>query len=298
MAGMKWDSGMRSWLYEIPGMPGSYGLGKPLPGGGFGPYDEIKTNTPGNNSGADNGSADNSTKTGERTIYVPPPAGGTGSDQYAQLLAQIKAENDRIIQQRQEEKAASDAALAAQNKIREDARTQALAALPGIQQKLGADLLDQQKQSFSRLQPQIDARLNALGILQSGALPEAYAKYQSDLESQRQAKLADFSTSAANSLQIQQPIVNAGQNAQGVSDDLLRNIDLGRAGLSRQFALSDVFRQEEMARQQMAQALAEARRARQERSPQFAGSGSRGQNTITTIGPTMDFTPGGNMYPY
>lgn len=225
-------------------------------------------------------------------IVVPPPTGGTSSS-LDQLLAQIKAENDRILQLRQQEKAASDAALAEQNKIREEARAKALAAIPGLQTQLGNDLLAQQQQAFSRLQPQVEARLNALGLLQSGALPEAQARIQGDLESQRQARIADFAVAARGNLELQQPIINAGQSAQGVSDDLLRNIDLGRTAIQRQFALSDIFRQEEEARRQAAIALEEARRARRERSPI---AGSRGQNTITTFGPTFDFTPGGNMH--
>lgn len=132
--------------------------------------------------------------------------------------AEQKATSDRLRQEQ-------DATLA---KVKGE--------VPGIQAKLGEDLLGQQQKAYAKMDPQIEARLNALGLLNSGALVEAKVKAQGDLESQRQAALADFGTNAASRLSIDQPLANSSADIGRQYDSLQRNLDLDKTNLSQRFS--------------------------------------------------------------
>lgn len=187
------------------------------------------------------------------------------NDQKAQL-AQDKADMAANLANQQATQQATNTELAAKQ---EAARQQALASVPGLQEKLGADLLSQQEYAYKRMAPQMEARLNALGLLQSGALPEAQAKYQGDLESQRQATLANFGTNAQQQLSIQAPqaLTEADVNRQSAA--MNANLALGTQNLSQQFANQNIANQNNLAYEQYVGQLEGARNAA---SQQAAGA--------------------------
>ena len=173
-------------------------------------------------------------------------------------MAQDKADMAANLKAQEETQRATNTELAGKQ---EAARQQALASVPGLQEKLGADLLSQQEYAYKRMAPQMEARLNALGLLQSGALPEAQAKYQGDLESQRQATLASFGTNAQHQLSIQAPqaLTEADVNRQSAA--MNANLALGTQNLSQQFANQNIANQNNMAYQQYVGNLEAARNA-------------------------------------
>lgn len=133
--------------------------------------------------------------------------------------------------------------------------------IPGMQAQLGDDLLKQQQHAYTRMAPQMEARLNALGLLQSGALPEAQAKYQGDLEAQRQAALADFGTNAAQRLNIEQPLANSSADVGRQYDSLKSNLDLAKTNLSQTFANQNNANLNQASREQYLAGLAAANNA-------------------------------------
>lgn len=150
---------------------------------------------------------------------------------------------------------------ATEERLRQEQATalsKAKAEVPGIQNQLGSDLLAQQQTAYNKLSPQIEARLNALGLLQSGALPEAQAKAQGDLESQRQATLAQFSTNAAQRLSIDQPLANSSSDVSRQYEGMQRNLDLDRQNLSQRFANDSNSYQNQIARNQYLAGLSAA----------------------------------------
>ena len=253
----KWDPQFQRWVDTYGEIPGTGGGGST--GGGPAPSPEPAPN--------------------------PAPV---KNDPYQDYLRRIEEEKALLKQQTEAESRLNKEAFDRQQAARERARSEALAALPGIQSQLGEDLLKQQTTAFERINPLIEQRLNALGLLQSGALPEAQAKYQKELESSRQAKLADFGTNAQQQLMIDVPLASSQADADFIKQGHLGAIDLSRAGFSRQFGLYDVYAQEQRARSEMERALEEARRARQERRSNPV--------SYTNFGGSYDFTPGGNSY--
>lgn len=210
---------------------------------------------------------------------------GTGYGVYASIQAQ-KSMQRNIDQQRQDarqaeqrqaaqmaqDKADMAANLEAQKKTQEEtnirlaaeqeeARQKSLASVPGMQQQLGSDLLAQEQAAYKRMAPQMEARLNALGLLQSGALPEAQAKYQGDLESQRQAQLAQFGINAQHQLNIQQPLANTSADVQRQSQAMQANLGLSQQNLSQQFANQNIANQNALAYQQYLGQLESAKNA-------------------------------------
>lgn len=181
-------------------------------------------------------------------------------------LTQDKADMEANLAKQTAEQTATNEKLAAKQ---EAARQQALASVPGLQEKLGEDLLSQQEYAYKRMAPQMEARLNALGLLQSGALPEAQAKYQGDLESQRQATLAQFGMNAQQQLNIQAPqaLTEADVNRQSAA--LRANLELGSQNLSQQFANQNIANQNNLAYQQYVGQLQGAQNAA---AQQAAGS--------------------------
>lgn len=172
-------------------------------------------------------------------IYAGEQAKKQAQNQYND--AQARAERARAEDQarltegerRQEELAAKQAAeqKATQERVR--------AELPGMTDQLGADLLKQQEYAYQRMTPQMEARLNALGLLQSGALPEAQAKAQGDLEAQRQAALADFKTNATREIEIARPY-----------EDMKSRLDTERTNLAQTFANQNAYSQNQTGREQ------------------------------------------------
>ena len=147
-----------------------------------------------------------------------------------------------------------------------DQRTKTLAELqakvPQLRQQMGDELLKEQQHSFERMNPIIEQRLNALGLLQSGALPEAQAKYQADLESQRQARLGEFEIGANQNLQLNMPWDISEQDLGLAADTMANDMDLQRAMLQRSFSNSDALSAEIMQRELAAQAAAQANKQR------------------------------------
>lgn len=188
------------------------------------------------------------------------------AEQQRQQQLQDKADMAANLANQTETQRTTNTELAAKQ---EAARQQALASVPGLQEKLGADLLSQQEYAYKRMAPQMEARLNALGLLQSGALPEAQAKYQGDLESQRQATLANFGTNAQQQLSIQAPqaLTEADVNRQSAA--MNANLALGTQNLSQQFANQNIANQNNLAYEQYIGQLEGARNAA---SQQAAGA--------------------------
>lgn len=162
---------------------------------------------------------------------------------YDRQVAEQKATEDRL-------RAEQTAAIA-----------RARGEVPGLTTKLGEDLLGQQEHAYARMAPQLEARLNALGLLQSGALPEAQAKYQADLEAQRQAALADFRGSADRELSIDRPLAASSDDVNRQYENMRRNLETAGTNLSQTFANQNAYNQNEAARQQYLAGMASANNA-------------------------------------
>ena len=180
------------------------------------------------------------------------------AEQQRQQQLQDRAAMEKNLADQTATQTTTNKELAAQQ---ESARQQSLGALPGLQDKLGRDLLSQQEYAYKRMAPTMEARLNALGLLQSGALPEAQAKYQGDLEAQRQATLAKFGTDAQYQLNVQAPqaLTEADVNRQTAA--MNANLNLGTQNLSQQFANQNIANQNNLAYQQYVGQLESARNA-------------------------------------
>lgn len=162
-------------------------------------------------------------------------------------MAQDKADMAANLAEQKKTQEETNTKLAAEQ---EAARQKSLAAVPGMQQQLGSDLLAQQQAAYTKMAPQMETRLNALGLLQSGALPEAQAKYQGDLETQRQAKLAQFGMDAQNQLSILQPQALSESDVVRQSNAMSANLSTSRDNLSQQFANQNIANQNNIAYQQ------------------------------------------------
>src|SRR3990167_3123402 len=157
---------------------------------------------------------------------------------------------------------------------------QVRAQIPGMEAKMGEDLLAQQEYAYKRMAPQLENRLNALGLLQSGALPDAQAKAQGDLESNRQAALANFRMNAENQLNIQQPLAISSADVGRQYESLGRNLATEQNNLSQQFANQNNAYMNEVARQQYLAGLASGNTAASQASANaymnFAGQIGQG----------------------
>ena len=158
-----------------------------------------------------------------------------------------KQEMDDMYGRQKVEQAQTTARLKSEQ---EASLAQVRSQIPGMESRMGEDLLAQQEYAYKRMAPQLESRLNALGLLQSGALPEAQARVQGDLESQRQAALADFRRNAENQLNIQQPLANTSADVERQYANLGRNINTEQQNLSQQFANQNTAYANEIARQQ------------------------------------------------
>lgn len=174
---------------------------------------------------------------------------------FLQMPGESYRENQQIDAQRTQQKQQSQ-------QLQQDLLSQ----LPGIEDQVGKSLLNQQNLAYQQIQPLIEQRLNAMGILQSGALPEAQARAFKELETARQGRLADFDINNRQMLNFQMPL-NAMQGDMGLAQQgMQNNFDLSRAGIQRQFQEQDVAQQMAMQQQMQNQALEEARAARRQQS--------------------------------
>lgn len=190
------------------------------------------------------------------------------NEQKQMAMQQRKEDQARLAQNKVDEQALYDRQVSDQKSTDADLRAQQDASLakvrgevPGMEAKLGEDLLAQQEHAYSRMAPQLENRLNALGLLQSGALPEAQAKYQGDLESQRQAALASFRSNADQQLNINQPLANSSADVGRQYDALNNNLTTRRDNLSQDFATQNANDINDVARQQYLSGLASANNA-------------------------------------
>jgi len=169
---------------------------------------------------------------------------------------------------------------------REALRKETLAKIPGLREQLGNELLDQQNYAYSKIAPQIEQRLNAMGILQSGALPEAQTRAFKDLEMARQARLGEFTTGATQNLELNLPYASLGQTQSDRQAALQSGIDLSRAGISRAYQESDLAKAYGQQADMSRLALEEARRAREQANKTGmwqAGIGAAGDITSALI---------------
>lgn len=151
------------------------------------------------------------------------------SQQQSQTLADIKAQQAAAIQQEQ-------------------------AAIPGIQDQLNQSLIAQNRQAVTDYQPLLEQRLNALGLLQSGALPAQQAKYTAGLDSQRQAALANYAIQAQQQIQGQQA-ANVGTDVNLQQQNLIQNLQTGQQNLAQQYANQNIANQNNLAYQQYVNSL-------------------------------------------
>ncbi len=220
-------------------------------------------------------------------VYAGERASSTSARQYRQARAdaqtQQQAQERNLAAYESEQKALYDKQVADQKATEDRLRSEQAASLekvkaevPGMQAQLGSDLLGQQEKAYAKMDPQIEARLNALGLLNSGALVEAKAKAQGDLESQRQAALADFGTNASQRLNIDQPLANSSADVNRQYEGLQRNLDLDRTNLSQTFANRNAAYHDDVARQQYLAGLSQANiAARQQAASSYVNAGAQ-----------------------
>lgn len=150
-----------------------------------------------------------------------------------QMVQQQQQQAQQLQQQQQAEQQAN---IQAQQTAQQTALANAQAAIPGIQQQLGQSINQQNQLALQQQEPVIEGRLNQLGLLNSGALPEAQAKYQAALGSQLQGTLANYGTQANQAIQnqalnytgtdsaaLQQNLMQTLQNQQSAQNQLFQN---------------------------------------------------------------------------
>lgn len=178
--------------------------------------------------------------------------------QEQQQMAENEARQEKLFADQRAEQAATEERLRTEQS---GAIERARGEVPGLQSKLGEDLLAQQERAYSRMAPQLEARLNALGLLQSGALPEAQAKAQGDLEARRQAALSDFGISASRELSIDRPLAASSADVERQYGGMQRNLETASRNLSQTFANQNMANQNQVAREQYLAGLDAARSA-------------------------------------
>lgn len=190
-------------------------------------------------------------------------------------LAQLQA--DKVAMRELEEKQRAEQ-TATETRLRQEQEgtlARVRGEVPGMQQQLGEDLLKQQEYAYKRMAPQMESRLNALGLLQSGSLPEAQAKAQGDLEAQRQAALADFGTSARRELNIDRPLAYSSEDVGRQYEGMKGNLETARSNLAQTFANQNAASMNQAAREQYLAGLESAQTAAAQQSAnaylQFGG---------------------------
>ena len=188
----------------------------------------------------------------------------TGETRRGNLLEGLQKQTQAGVLpfQKAQEKQEFESLAGKQAQESEALRQSVLGQIPGLQEQMGQELLKQQQYAYSQISPQIEARLNAMGLLQSGALPEAQQKAFKELEMARQARLSDFGQQARQQLAIDMPFTQL-YGTQGLRRESLQGgIDLTRAGIQRGYQEQDWAQQYALQRELSRQALEEARSAR------------------------------------
>lgn len=209
--------------------------------------------------------------TGDQVSY-DMRRGLTGGQAYDASLGAFGGANQDITQllqlpqEKYNQTQATNAEIASEQSQRDAVRQQILASIPGMQSQLGDQLLAQQKQAYTTMAPQIENRLNSLGLLQSGALPEANAKYQAQLESDRQSQLAQFGLNAQQRLNIDLPLQGLSSDLGQQQSNVQNGFQMDMANIYRNFQNQDLDTQMQLQKQLSAQALQQARDAQNAQS--------------------------------
>lgn len=205
-------------------------------------------------------------------IYAGERARSDAARQYAEAkrnaAAQQEQEQRQLAENEVKQQALYDRQVAEQKATEDRLRAESSASIerargevPGLQAKLGEDLLAQQEHAYERMAPQLESRLNALGLLQSGALPEAQARAQGDLEARRQAALADFGNDANRELAIDRPLAASSDDVGRQYENMRRNLDTAGTNLSQTFANQNAANMNQAAREQYLAGLGSANSA-------------------------------------
>lgn len=242
-------------------------------------------------------------------IYSSQEAAHTQAKEYAQsqeaakqqqqqqqsmLNQQLQQQKDLAAQQQQQQTATQQANQSAQ----QQALAAAQAQIPVNQAALSQSLSASQQQAMAQQQPLIEGRLNALGLLQSGALPEAQARYQSQLASQAQQDLTQYGVNANTAIQ-NQALSYTGQNAQNLQADLQTTLSNQQSALNQQFQGQDTAYQNEVAQQQyLANLQAAQTAAGQAQANQFINLGGQlGQGALGYFGKSQQSPAPSQSYP-
>lgn len=168
-------------------------------------------------------------------------------EQANQQANQQRLDQQSQLKSQQDQMAATTASnLATEAQTKKDtmaAQADALAAekasIGTNSQTLSDSLANQNKAAFAKQEPLIEQRLNSLGLLNSGALPEGQAKYQADLQAQADATLANYQVGAQTQLTQNSNAATADQVAADRANALL-NIQNSEQNMSQNFATQNI----------------------------------------------------------
>lgn len=221
-------------------------------------------------------------------------------NQQRQDAANNQANQNQMLQQQQQQQAAlaaqqqqqQQAAQAANQSAQQTALAAAQGQIPVIQGQLSQSLANSSQQAMTQQEPLIEGRLNALGLLQSGALPAQQALYQSQLASQAQQELANYGTSANQSIQ-NQALAYTGQDSQNLQQDLQTTLNNQQSALNQQFSSQDTAYANNVAQQQYLANLQAAQTASQQATAnQYMNlAGQVGQGALSYFGRNPNSSP-------
>lgn len=227
-------------------------------------------------------------------------ANTNAANQAAMLQQQMQQQAALAAQQLQEQQAAQAANQSAQQTALANAQSQ----IPVIQGQLSQSLANSEQQSMTQQEPLIEGRLNALGLLQSGALPAQQAVYQAQLASQAQTDLANYGTSANQAIQ-NQALAYTGQDSANLQQDLQTTLNNQQSALNQQFSSQDTAYTNNVAEQQyLANLQASQTASQQAAANQYINLGGQiGQGALSYFGRssqpnTSPAIPTSNSTPY
>lgn len=146
-----------------------------------------------------------------------------------------------------------------QQAARQAAQTDLLARIPQYVDTLNQNLVNTEQKAMEQMRPQIDQRLNALGLLQSGALPQAYAQAQTGLDIARENQLNQFQSNAMNQVGLGIPLQGLASDLSNQQASTLGNIEANQGAVQRNFSIQDIYNQQQYQQQLQQQALYAAR---------------------------------------
>lgn len=178
-------------------------------------------------------------------IYAGERAQAEQKREYAQAQADAKAQQAQQAALLQDQQAKSQAlstqqsqeqkdAFAAQQALQQNALTTAQGQIPINQKALSDSLIASEQQAQTAMNPALEARLNALGLLNSGALPAQQAIQQANLDSQRQQALTQYGVNANSAIQ-NQALGYAGNDASFLQNNLNTTLNNEQNSLQSQF---------------------------------------------------------------